>query len=103
PRLLGKYVRERQATTLEDAVRKSSSAVATRLSIHDRGVLKPGLKADLVVFDPNTIIDKATFEQPHQLSTGVRDLFVNGVAVLRDGKHTGAKPGEVVRGPGYRR
>jgi dihydroorotase/N-acyl-D-amino-acid deacylase len=101
PRLLGKYVRERQATTLEDAVRKASSAVATRLSIHDRGVIKPGLKADLVVFDPATIIDRATFEQPHQLSTGVRDVFVNGVAVLRDGRHTGAKPGEVVRGPGY--
>ncbi|MHB8839040.1 MAG: N-acyl-D-amino-acid deacylase family protein [Gemmatimonadaceae bacterium] len=102
PRLFGKYVRNERVTPLEDAVRKASSAVATRLSIHDRGVLKPGLKADIVVFDPNTIIDNATFEKPHQLSTGVRDVFVNGVAVVRDGQHTGAKPGQVVRGPGYR-
>ncbi|MBI5601383.1 MAG: D-aminoacylase [Gemmatimonadetes bacterium] len=102
PRLLGKYVRNERVTPLEDAVRKASSAVATRLSIHDRGVLKPGLKADIVVFDPNTITDNATFEKPHQLSTGVRDVFVNGVAVLRDGAHTGAKPGQVVRGPGYK-
>ncbi|MHB1097705.1 MAG: N-acyl-D-amino-acid deacylase family protein [Gemmatimonadaceae bacterium] len=102
PRLLGKYVRNERVTPLEDAVRKASSAVATRLSLHDRGVLKPGLKADIVVFDPNTIIDNATFEKPHQLSTGVRDVFVNGVAVVRDGQHTGAKPGQVVRGPGYR-
>ncbi len=102
PRLLGYYVRERKVIPLEDAVRKASSAVATRLSLTDRGVLKAGLKADIVVFDPNTIVDNATFEKPHQLSTGMRDVFVNGVAVLRDGKHTGAKPGVVVRGPGYR-
>ncbi len=102
PRLMGRYVREQRVLPLEDAVRKASAAVATRLSISDRGVLKAGLKADVIVFDPNTIIDNATFERPHQLSTGVRDVFVNGVAVLRDGKHTGAKPGEVVRGPGYR-
>jgi dihydroorotase/N-acyl-D-amino-acid deacylase len=102
PRLLGKYVRQEQVTTLEDAVRKASAAVATRLSITDRGVIKLGLKADIVVFDPNTIIDNATFEKPHQLSTGMRDVFVSGVAVLRDGKHTGAKPGQIVRGPGYR-
>ncbi len=102
PRLLGKYVREEKVTTLEDAVRKASSAVATRLSLADRGVIKLGMKADIVVFDPNTITDNATFEKPHQLSTGMRDVFVSGVAVLRDGKHTGAKPGQVVRGPGYR-
>lgn len=101
PRLIGRYVREQQVLTLEDAVRKASSAVATRLSLTDRGVLKAGLKADVIVFDPETIIDNATFEAPHQLSTGVRDVFVNGVAVLRDGAHTGAKPGVVVRGPGY--
>ena len=88
-------------TTLKDAVRKASAAVATRLSLADRGVLKAGLKADIIVFDPNTIIDNATFEKPHQLSTGVRDVFVNGVAVLRNNQHTGAKPGQVVRGPGY--
>jgi len=103
PRLLGRYVREQHVIPLEDAVRKASSAVATRLSLTDRGVLKAGLKADVVVFDPATIIDNATFENPHQLSTGMRDVFVNGVAVLRNGQHTGAKPGVVVRGPGYGR
>ena len=102
PRLLGHYVRERKVIPLEDAVRKASAAVAARLSLDDRGVLKAGLKADVIVFDPNTITDVATFERPHQLSTGMRDVFVNGVAVLRDGRHTGAKPGQVVRGPGYR-
>jgi N-acyl-D-amino-acid deacylase len=75
--------------------------VATRLSLTDRGVLKTGLKADVIVFDPATIIDNATFEAPHRLSTGVRDVFVNGVAVLRGGAHTGAKPGVIVRGPGF--
>jgi dihydroorotase/N-acyl-D-amino-acid deacylase len=103
PRLFARYVREQQVIPLEDAVRKASSAVASRLSITDRGVLKAGLKADVIVFDPATIADLATFENPHQLSTGVRDVFVNGVAVLRNGQHTGAKPGVVVRGPGYRR
>jgi dihydroorotase/N-acyl-D-amino-acid deacylase len=102
PRIFRKYVREEGVLTLEDAVRKASSAVATRLSLTDRGVLKVGLKADVIVFDPATITDQATFEQPHQLSTGVRDVFVNGVAVVREGRHTGAKPGQVVRGPGYR-
>jgi N-acyl-D-aspartate/D-glutamate deacylase len=96
-------VREQQVLPLEDAVRKASSAVATRLSLTDRGVLKVGLKADVIVFDPNTIVDNATFDKPHQLSTGVRDMFVNGVPVLRNGTHTGAKPGVVVRGPGYQR
>lgn len=101
PRIFARYVREQQVLTLEDAVRKASAAVATRLSLNDRGVLRTGLKADVIVFDPATIRDNATFEQPHQLSTGVRDVFVNGVAVLRNGEHTGAKPGVVVRGPGY--
>ena len=103
PRLFARYVREQQVIPLEDAVRKASAAVATRLSITDRGVLKQGLKADVIVFDPNTITDNATFENPHRLSTGIRDVFVNGVAVLRNGQHTGAKPGVVVRGPGHRR
>lgn len=102
PRLFGRYVREQGVIPLEDAVRKASSAVATRLHLTDRGVLKAGLKADVIVFDPATIIDNATFDKPHQLSTGVRDMFVNGVAVLRNGQHTGAKPGVVVRGAGYR-
>ena len=103
PRLFARYVREQKVIPLEDAVRKASSAVASRLSITDRGVLKAGLKADVIIFDPNTIMDNATFENPHQLSTGIRDVFVNGVAVLRNGQHTGAKPGVVVRGPGYGR
>src|SRR5262249_15210527 len=102
PRLLGHYVREEKVITLEDAVRKASSAVATRLSIADRGVLREGMKADIVVFDPNTIIDKATFEKPHQLSVGMQHVVVNGVLVVENGAHTGAKPGQVVRGPGWR-
>ena len=101
PRILGKYVREEGVLALEDAVRKMSSAVAERLSLRDRGLLREGMYADIVVFDPATIIDRATFAEPHRISTGVRDVFVNGVAVLRDGKHTGATPGKVVRGPGY--
>ena len=103
PRLLARYVREQQVIPLEDAVRKASSAVASRLAITDRGVLKAGLKADIIIFDPATIADNATFENPHRLSTGMRDVFVNGVAVLRNNQHTGAKPGVVVRGPGYGR
>ena len=100
PRILGRYVREERLLPLEEAIRKMTSATATRLSLHQRGLLKPGMYADVVVFDPRTIIDKATFEQPLQASIGVRDVFVNGVAVLRDGVHTGAKPGQIVRGPG---
>jgi N-acyl-D-amino-acid deacylase len=100
PRILGKYVREENVLSIEEAVRKMTSAVARRLSIPDRGLLQEGLWADVVVFDPRTIIDHATYEQPHQLSTGVRYVFVNGVAVIRDGKHTGALPGQIVRGPG---
>ena len=103
PRLLGKYVRDERVIPLEDAIRKMSSAVATRLAIQDRGVLRAGMYADVVVFDPNTIADRATFESPHQLSVGMRHVFVNGTAVVRDGRHTGAKPGRVVRGPGYAR
>ena len=102
PRILGKYVRDEGVITLEDAVRKMSSAVATRLSIHDRGLLKPGMYADVVVFDAATVADRATFEDPHQLSVGVEEVFVNGVRVLSGGEHTGAKPGRIVRGPGYR-
>ncbi len=102
PRILGKYVRDESVITLEDAIRKMTSAVATRLSIHDRGVLRPGMYADVVVFDPATVADRATFEDPHQLSVGIEEVFVNGVGVLRGGEHTGAKPGRIVRGPGYR-
>ncbi len=100
-RLLGKYVREEKVMPLEEAVRKMTSATATRLSLHDRGVLREGLVADVVVFDPATIADRATFDKPHQVSVGVEYVFVNGVAVIDQGKHTGAMPGRIVRGPGY--
>jgi len=102
PRILGRYVRELGYMTLEDAVRKSSSAVADRLGIRDRGLLRDGMWADVVVFDPETVIDRATYTDPHHLSLGIRDVFVNGTAVLRDGTHTGAYPGKRVNGPGYR-
>jgi dihydroorotase/N-acyl-D-amino-acid deacylase len=101
PRILGKYVRDEKVIPLEDAIRKMTSAVATRLSIRDRGLLRESFRADLVIFDPETIADRATFEQPHQVSTGIRHVFVNGTAVVRDARHTGAKPGQIVRGPGY--
>jgi N-acyl-D-amino-acid deacylase len=96
-RALGLYVREQGVMSLEEAVRKMTSAVAARLSINDRGILRPGMFADVVVFDPTTIIDRATYERPHQLSEGVRHVFVNGVAVVSDGRHTGATPGRAVR------
>ena len=102
PRVLGKYVRDEHVIPLEDAIRKMTSAVATRLSLRDRGLLMPGMFADVVVFDPATIGDRATYEQPKQLSVGMRQVFVNGVQVVRDGQHTGAKPGRALRGPGYR-
>jgi dihydroorotase/N-acyl-D-amino-acid deacylase len=101
-RILGKYVRDEKVIPLEDAIRKMTSAVTTRLSIQDRGVLREGMFADIVVFDPNTVNDRATFEQPHQVSVGVQHVLVNGVPVLRDTRHTGAKPGRALRGPGYR-
>ncbi len=102
PRILGRYVREERVMTLEEAVRKMSSAVATRLRIPQRGLLKEGYFADVVVFNPDTVGDRATFEQPHQLSAGIEHVLVNGVAVVREGMHTGAKPGRIVLGPGYR-
>jgi dihydroorotase/N-acyl-D-amino-acid deacylase len=101
PRILGRFVREQHILRLEDAIRKMTSAVAARLSIHDRGMLHEGMYADIAIFDPNTIIDRATYEQPNQLSIGMRHVLVNGVEVVTDGKSTGAKPGDVVRGPGY--
>jgi dihydroorotase/N-acyl-D-amino-acid deacylase len=100
PRILGRFVRERRVLALEDAVRKMTWAVATRLSLPDRGLVAEGMHADLVVFDPETVIDHATYERSHQLSTGIRDVLVNGVAVMLDGVHTGAKPGRALRGAG---
>jgi dihydroorotase/N-acyl-D-amino-acid deacylase len=102
PRILGRFVREWKWLTLEDAIRKMSGATADRLSIRDRGYLREGMRADVMIFDPNTIIDRATYERPHQLSVGVIHVFVNGVPVVSDGRVTGAKPGRIVRGPGYR-
>jgi N-acyl-D-amino-acid deacylase len=100
-RLLGHYVRDEKTTSLPDAIRRLTSLPATNLSIRQRGSLKPGYYADVVVFDPATIRDNATFAKPQQLATGVENVFVNGVQVWRDGKHTGAKPGRFVRGPGW--
>ncbi|HKK28261.1 MAG TPA: D-aminoacylase [Gemmatimonadota bacterium] len=103
PRILGRYVRDQHVLGLEEAVRKATSAVADRLYLQDRGILREGAYADVVVFDPGTILDRATYREPHRLSTGVEQVFVNGVAVVRDGAPTGATPGRVVRGRGYRR
>lgn len=101
-RLLGRYVREKGVTTLADAIRRLTSFPARNLRLHDRGLLREGFFADIVVFDPATVSDHATFEAPHQLSSGVSHVLVNGVPVLEDGEHTGATPGRVVRGPGWR-
>jgi N-acyl-D-amino-acid deacylase len=100
-RFLGKYVRDEHATTLQDAIRRLTSLPATNIGIKNRGWLAPGYYGDVVVFDPAKIQDHATFPKPDQLATGVEDVFVNGVQVLKDGKHTGAKPGRFVRGPGW--
>lgn len=100
-RILGKYVRDEGVLGLEDAVRKMSSAVATRLNIRHRGLLEEGYYADVVVFDPETVADHATYDEPHQLSVGVRHVLVNGVEVVSDGQHTGALPGRPVHGPGW--
>jgi N-acyl-D-aspartate/D-glutamate deacylase len=101
PRVLGHYVRDVKLFTLEEAVRKATSQAADRANLSDRGVLRPGMKADLVVFDPQTIRDVATYEDPHHLSEGVIDVIVNGVPVLRDGQMTSALPGRVLRGRGW--
>ena len=101
-RLLGKYVRDEQIISIEEAVRKLTSLPASNLKIKKRGSLSKGYFADLAIFNPETIQDHATFSKPHQLSTGMIHVFVNGEQVLKNGKHTGAKPGRVVRGPGYK-
>jgi dihydroorotase/N-acyl-D-amino-acid deacylase len=102
PRILGRYVRQDSVITLEFAVRKMTSLAAQRVGINDRGVLKPGMFADITVFDPTTIIDNATFENPSQVSTGVSYVLVNGVPVVDNGRVTAALPGRALRGPGYR-
>jgi len=101
-RLLGRYVRDEKLVPLAEAIRRLTSFPCGNLKIGERGRLAPGFFADVVLFDPKTIADHATFEQPHRLSTGVKHVFVNGVQVLKDGEPTGSRPGRVVRGPGFR-
>jgi dihydroorotase/N-acyl-D-amino-acid deacylase len=103
PRVLGHYVRERGLLTLEEAVRKMTSLPAARLGLVDRGLLRPGMKADLVVFDPATIRDRATFEDPHVYAEGVLFVLVNGLAVVDEGRPSGLRPGQVLLGPGASR
>jgi dihydroorotase/N-acyl-D-amino-acid deacylase len=101
PRILSKYVREEKALTLEDAIRKFSALAAQRMRLTDRGVLKSGMWADIVIFDPSTVHDRATFENPNQLSEGMDYVLVNGMPVVDQGKMTGKLPGKVLRGLGY--
>jgi dihydroorotase/N-acyl-D-amino-acid deacylase len=103
PRILRKYVREEKQLTLEDAIRKFSSLPAQRMHLADRGVLKGGMWADVVIFDPARVRDLATFDKPNQLSVGMRWVLVNGVPVIAEGKATGKLPGKVLRGPGAAR
>lgn len=100
-RVLGKFVRDEQLLTLQEAIRKLAALPAANLKIDRRGLLREQFFADVVVFDPATIQDHATFAEPHQYATGMMHVFVNGVQVLADGEHTGATPGRVVRGPGW--
>lgn len=102
PRILGRYVRDEGVLPLEEAVRKMSSAVADRLGLRDRGMLREGMFADVVLFDPDVVADRSTYADPHQLSVGIRNVWVNGVRVVCDGRHTGALPGRRVSGPGHR-
>jgi N-acyl-D-amino-acid deacylase len=101
-RLLGKYVRDEHVIPLREAIRKLSALSADTLRIQDRGRLLQGQFADIVVFDPTTIADRATYEVPHQYAVGMQHVWVNGVQVLKNGEHTGATPGRVVRGPGWK-
>ncbi|MFL5477696.1 MAG: amidohydrolase family protein, partial [Gemmatimonadaceae bacterium] len=102
PRILGRYVRQDSVITLEFAIRKMTSLAAQRVGINDRGLLKPGMFADITVFDPNSIIDRSTYENPSQIATGVSYVLVNGVPVVDGGQVTPALPGRALRGPGYR-
>ena len=100
PRVLGRYVREEKVLTLEEAIRKMTSANTAKIGIFDRGILRPGMMADVTIFDAKRVIDNATYEKPHQYATGVKHVFVNGVQVIKDGEHTGATPGRALWGPG---
>ena len=101
-RLLGKYVRDEKVISLQEAIRKLTSLPAKNLGLKRRGLLVPGNYADIVLFDPSAVRDLATYEKPHQFATGIVDVFVNGVQVIHDGEHTGAKPGRFVHGPGWK-
>jgi N-acyl-D-amino-acid deacylase len=101
-RVLGRYVREEKLITLEEAIRRLTHLPASNLKLKKRGQVKQGYFGDLVVFDPSKVRDRATFERPHIYSEGMLHVFVNGVQVLKNGNHTGAMPGRVLRGPGYR-
>jgi N-acyl-D-amino-acid deacylase len=103
PRILRKYVREEHKLSLEDAIRKMSALPAQRMRLTDRGVLKTGMWADVVIFDPASVRDVASFENPNQLSQGMEYVLVNGSAVIESGKMTGALPGKVLRGAGHQR
>lgn len=98
--MLGHYVREQKVLSLEDAVRRMTSLPAQRLGLMDRGILRPGMWADLVLFDPDRIIDKASFESPHQYPEGISHVIVNGVTVIREGEHSGKLPGQPLLGRG---
>ena len=99
-RWLGRYVRDEKLVSLPEAIRRLSALPATNLGLEGRGFLKPGMYADVVVFDPVTVADRATYESPQQYAVGVRHVLVNGVPVLKDGEHTGATPGRALKGPG---
>ncbi len=103
PRILGRYVRDARLLPMEEAVRKMTGLAAAQLQIRERGELHPGWFADLVVFDPATVVDNATFERPHQYSTGIRHVVVNGIVTVENEQHTGARAGRALYGPGYRR
>jgi len=100
PRVLGRYVREEKLIPLEEAIRKMTSANAAKIHQYDRGLLRPGMAADVTVFNAATIIDNATYEKPHQYATGVEYVIVNGKLVLEHTRHTGARPGAILYGPG---
>ena len=102
PRILGKYVRDEHLLTIEEAIRKMTSRPAARVALADRGILRAGMAADITVFDPATIHDVATFEDPNHYSIGVKWVLVNGHPVVADGKITAERPGRPLRGPGYR-
>jgi dihydroorotase/N-acyl-D-amino-acid deacylase len=103
PRILGKYVREEKLLTLEEAIRKMTSLPASRMRLHDRGMLRPGLRADLVAFDPDRVRERSTYADPNHYSEGIPFVAVNGVLVVDEGRITKARPGRILRGPGYRK